>query len=93
MREEIFKIYHVLMWNFIIDELEQCKLRKADFIKIPQLKYEFLENMRNGFRNMPNLTEEDKEMADLIEKGINTNIIRGELFGLLRETFTGLLCQ
>lgn len=73
MREEIFKICHVFMWNFIIDKLEHCKLRKADFIKIPQLKYEFLENMRNGFRNMPNLTEEGKEMADLIEKGINNN--------------------
>jgi len=61
------------MWNFIVDKLEQCKLRKADFIKIPQLKYEFLENMCNGFHNMTNLTEEGKEMAALIEKGINNN--------------------
>lgn len=61
------------MWNFIIDKIEQWKTQKSGFTKISQLKEEFLENMRNGFRNMTNLTEEGKEMAALIEKGIHNN--------------------
>lgn len=73
MKEGTLRTYHIRMWNFVIEVLEQCKTQDLGVTKLSAVKEEFLDKMRNSLRNETNLNEEGKEMKDIIENGLFNN--------------------